>query len=154
MLGTGQSRHNTHTGQTTVRQGDMLIDGSLRVRGDLIIDGNVTFNEDVVINGDLTIAAPYCLNTNCINSLDTATTGITINQDYTLPINTSGSNIGDVLTLTSLAPPTCDFTTPSSASGRVIQNFFQMTNPALVYSSIHQPLWLNKNSSFYLWIYS
>jgi cytoskeletal protein CcmA (bactofilin family) len=58
MLGTGQSRHNTHTGQTTVRQGDMLIDGSLRVRGDLIIDGNVTFNEDVVINGDLTIAAP------------------------------------------------------------------------------------------------
>lgn len=147
MLGTGQSRHNTHTGQTTVRQGDMLIDGSLRVRGDLIIDGNVVFNSDVVFNGDITIAAPNCLNTNCINSLNVATTGITINQDYTLPINTSGSTVGDVLTLTSLTPPTCDFTTPSTASGRVIQNFFQMTNPRFTYGSIHSPLWLNKDGS-------
>jgi len=172
MLGTGQSRHNTHTGQTTVRQGDMLIDGSLRVRGDLIIDGTLVFNSDVTIN------PPACLNTDCINSvsgtgidigddvnlinngnnklitnsINTANigTGLRINEDYTLPPNTSTNSIGDVLTLTNVGGgfSTASFQTPTSATGRVVQNLFQMTNPRTSYNPIAwNPLYVNSNGS-------
>ena len=172
MLGTGQSRHNTHTGQTTVRQGDMLIDGSLRVRGDLIIDGTLVFNSDV------TILPPACLNTDCINSvsgagitvsddidlasngnnilitnklnsINTTNTGVRINNSYTLPVDALSANVGDILSLITPAPlATVGFTTPTTATGRIVQNFFQMTNPTTSYNSTaYNPLYTNSNGS-------
>lgn len=96
MLGTGQSKHNTHTGQTTVRQGDMLIDGILKVRSDLEVGGNLSVDgtinlTDVTVDGNLTINPPNCLNTDCINPA-TPATGIEINNEYKLPIVKGTSN--------------------------------------------------------------
>lgn len=173
MLGTGQSKSNTHTGQTTVRQGDMLIDGSLKVRGDISIDGNIIFNSQVIIN------PPACLNTDCINSvsgagilvlddlnlassgnnilitdkintINPATTGLRINNSYTLPVDASTANVGDILSLVTPHPlGTVAFTpAPTSTTARLIQNFFQMEEPRTTFNSTsYLPLYISGSGS-------
>ena len=173
MLGTGQSKHNTHIGFTSVRQGDMLIDGNLKVRGDISIDGNIIFNSQVIIN------PPACLNTDCINSvsgsgilvlddlnlassgnnilitdkintINPATTGLRINNSYTLPVDASTANVGDVLSLVTPHPlGTVAFTPPpTSTTARLIQNFFQMEEPRTTYNlSSFLPLYISGSGS-------
>ena len=76
MVGTGQSRHNTHTGDTRIRQGNLFIDGKLQVSGDLEVDGTLVFN------GDFTINHPSCLNTDCVNSVSGL--GITVSDNLNI----------------------------------------------------------------------
>jgi hypothetical protein len=150
----------------------MLIDGSLRVRGDVIIDGTLIFNSSITIN------PPACLNTDCINStsgsgilvlddlnlasagnnilitdkintINPATTGLRINNSYTLPVDALSANVGDVLSLITPAPlATVAFTTPTSATGRVVQNFFQMEEPRTTFNSTsYLPLFISGSGS-------
>jgi hypothetical protein len=64
---------------------------------------------------------------------------------YILPVE-KGSE-GDVLTMNADNSTSFKPVSLPTANGRVIQNFFQMTNPQTSYGSVQQPLWLNKNGS-------
>ncbi|GAF73754.1 unnamed protein product, partial [marine sediment metagenome] len=172
MLGNGTSKDNNHFGDTYIRNGSLFVDEDAFIGGDLELDGTLVFNGDVSIN------PPGCLDTDCINSVsnagitvsddidvasngnnilitnklnsvNTSNTGVRINNSYTLPVDALSANVGDVLSLITPAPlATVAFTTPSTATGRIVQNFFQMTNPRTSYNpTAYNPLYVNSNGS-------